>query len=1445
MTVTDASDNWPITVPDDDPYIEYFPVGQRFMNFSRSKFVLKDGSNHREQFNSITSYIDGSSVYGSNPALQRAVRLGPNICELNTTASDNGPMLPRNYLGVGYDNPAGKVPGTYLFAAGDVRANENPGLTSLHTTFVREHNRQCGILRAKYPTLNEELLFQEARKWVIAFLQHITFTEYVPATIGTTLDGYQGYKPDVDATVDLLFATALFRYGHSEVLEVIPRTDSNGVVIPEGNLPLKDCYFNPLCWEKNGPEPILSGMAAVPQMEVDAFYVDAIRNFLFANPWSKGVGSIDLGARNIQRGRDHGIPSYNQAREYFGLPAATKFSDITPNASLAAALSEVYGGDINKVDAYVGGLAEDHTTFPYIGTLMGTAIKYQYTCSRDGDRFYYENVEVSKFTPEEISEIQSTRLSDIVLRNTKIPKIQCSMMFTSGSMCPLEPTPVSGPAAPPAEQVTTEISLFDGNYNATWTIYPSPISGKIDDDATIEVMLNVKTESWGGFGFSPEGLMIHSDVYAGWVLANGSFTIDDYLIGPNRALGCEYKGVCKDVEQGCPNNILSSSATFIPPTSPEDTIGTMRLNFTRKLVTGDSNCDLPITKGPVKIVCAMGPTDAPKGALSFHRLTKKALTVTFIAADIEPAPVAAPQQPPTTSPEQPPVASPSGLVLIASGSRNPFEGYNVNWNIYDRPSAEQPGSGSKPILSPEAEIAVNLVAKVDTWAGFGFNTHRSMADADVIIALRHEDGKISVKDYKIGPQKKLGCGTNGEPDGVCLDTTRGCLDDVLDFTYDYKPAAGGEPAGTMNITFRRFLTTGDSTGCDVSIGYDALPIIMAMGKYGENIPIGNITSHGKDHKKAEIFSLFEPAPAPGAPVAPVAPTPFAPNIIHQGSVTPTEFPGYHMSWTAYASSPSSSNARSDSALAGDAQIEITLVAKTDSWVAVGFNTDESMPGSDVYMALRSADGNSIDVKDYKIGPQKRIGCGGSDTYDGVCLDTNRGCQDNVLSYNTSYVPPQNGEPTGTMTVTFRRLLVTGDAPNCDYSINFAPTSVVMAMGPKGAPLGQLSGHSSNHDSTTIALLGAAPSAPGSEPVTPPTLAICSLPEANEFEHMVTALEGRYKLYWTMRAVDDRLNLAIVADTTGWVGFGISKPPGQMVGSEAIVGWPGNVQSYKIDSRSPSGLHPDAAIALRNPCAAVVQQADGKTVTVIRASRKVTAGDNSISVSDLTPVVVAIGPDGKHELVKHTRADSEVVMVNFVSGKTTAAKADPRKIAHGVLMFVSWGLILQFGSIFARYAKPLPGALWFKVHRIVQFAGFGISVAGFILAIVMTKPPHFKTSSGHAQVGLTVMVLGIVQIAVAIFRPNPANVGQNKSIIRVLWEFSHWWIGRLALILAVVAIFLGLTSIRAPIGFTIAWSVIVAISVLAVVCLELYRKFAIDRPQQAYEFVRLSTSDITN
>ena len=71
--------------------------------------------------------------------------------------------------------------------SGDERVNHNVGLASLHTLMAREHNRVAAALEEVNPHWDEETLYQEARRIVSAQIQHVTYSEFLPALLGEVL----------------------------------------------------------------------------------------------------------------------------------------------------------------------------------------------------------------------------------------------------------------------------------------------------------------------------------------------------------------------------------------------------------------------------------------------------------------------------------------------------------------------------------------------------------------------------------------------------------------------------------------------------------------------------------------------------------------------------------------------------------------------------------------------------------------------------------------------------------------------------------------------------------------------------------------------------------------------------------------------------------------------------------------------------------------------------------------------------------------------------------------------------------------------------------------------------------------------------------------------------------------------------------------------------------
>jgi hypothetical protein len=439
------------------------------------------GSIPRAHVNTISSFIDASNVYGVNDARLDWLRRGTvdgdpenNMARL---------LLPGNFLprADARGNP-NTAPFTDLFGnqvlhpnkaaiAGDVRANENIALTGIHTLFAREHNR----IVAQLPSfLSQEDAFQIARRVVGAEVEFITYNAFLP-DLGVDLAPYRGYDSTVNPGISEEFAVVGYRAHsmiHGEFEPTFPEgTFTNGqlnsferqgltVEHADGHLiiviPLVIAFGNPQLLEDIGLGPVLNSLGAEAQYKNDEQIDNSLRSVLFQvpkpgspdpelcgspviNPDCFG-GVSDLGAIDVERGRDHGMPSYNDLRRAYGLAPKTTFTSITgestssfpsdpminphdpindPNildfvalkdregnplplgtqsdavvgirrTTLAARLRAIYGS-VNSLDAFTGMVAEKHVAGTEFGPLQLAIWNKQFAALRDGDRFFYAN----------------------------------------------------------------------------------------------------------------------------------------------------------------------------------------------------------------------------------------------------------------------------------------------------------------------------------------------------------------------------------------------------------------------------------------------------------------------------------------------------------------------------------------------------------------------------------------------------------------------------------------------------------------------------------------------------------------------------------------------------------------------------------------------------------------------------------------------------------------------------------------------------------------------------------------------------------------------------------------------------------------------------------------------------------------------------------------------
>ncbi|XP_065062497.1 peroxidasin homolog isoform X2 [Rhopilema esculentum] len=421
---------FPIEIPRNDPRSKR----HKCMDFTRSSSVCGSGSTSvffdvitpRQQINQITSYIDASNVYGSTKHESMELRdLSSNwgLLKTGSLAPSGKPYLPYN-TDLPVDCQVNRSETTIpCFLAGDHRANEQLGLLSMHTLWMREHNRIATELRRINPHWKGDEIYHNARKIVGAQMQHITFKWWLPKILGKEgmerIGNYERYDPTVDSSVLNSFATAAFRFGHSLIQPFLTRFNASFMPTEEGHLPLHKAFFSPnRLLSEGGIDPLIRGLfvtAAKERRDTDQVMNTELTNRLFQMAHDI---ALDLAALNIQRGRDHALPGYNNWREYCNLPLAATFDDLSkeiPSEEIREKLKRLYIHPDN-IDLFVGGMVEDVIPGTRLGPVFMCLITTQFKRIRNGDRFWYENPGV--FEPAQLTQIKQSSLSRVICDNS-------------------------------------------------------------------------------------------------------------------------------------------------------------------------------------------------------------------------------------------------------------------------------------------------------------------------------------------------------------------------------------------------------------------------------------------------------------------------------------------------------------------------------------------------------------------------------------------------------------------------------------------------------------------------------------------------------------------------------------------------------------------------------------------------------------------------------------------------------------------------------------------------------------------------------------------------------------------------------------------------------------------------------------------------------------------
>lgn len=381
------------------------------------------GTGVRQQINQNTAFIDGSQIYGQSDDELNDLRASNGSLRTDSTSR----LLPLDYKPPRRCGDPSK--GVVCFKAGDNRVNENPVLTSIHTLFMREHNRIALELRNRNPSWTNDVIFQEARRITIAELQNICYNEFLPVLLGNTImtnyglklpsstAGFSTYDSTMKPSIFNGFATAAYRYGHTLL--------QNSVTVANaGSFALENSFENPelIYQSAANVDRMLLGSAVQPAQSYENFIVQAVTRHL--NKVPNTAFGMDLMAFNVQRGRDHGLPPWIAYRSVCGLPVPQNFDEILSlgiitNVTTVNRFKTAYR-DVKDIDLFPGGISELPVSDGVVGPTFACIIARQFQRLYKGDRYFFTHGgQIGSFRSTQLATIRPRTFGSLMCDNSQ------------------------------------------------------------------------------------------------------------------------------------------------------------------------------------------------------------------------------------------------------------------------------------------------------------------------------------------------------------------------------------------------------------------------------------------------------------------------------------------------------------------------------------------------------------------------------------------------------------------------------------------------------------------------------------------------------------------------------------------------------------------------------------------------------------------------------------------------------------------------------------------------------------------------------------------------------------------------------------------------------------------------------------------------------------------
>ncbi|XP_068625548.1 peroxidase-like [Battus philenor] len=375
--------------------------------------------------NDINSYMDLSLTYGNDNKQAQALREGKGGRLLTTER--NGGIWPPQAPDIAVSCPDAMSEKEPCYNTGDIRGNQNTQLSALQVILLKEHNRVADILSKYNKHWDDETIFQETRRILIAQIQQINYYHFFPILLGeermrrhkliykNCTSYINDYDPKISAAVLKVFTTGSYRFFHTLIRGLLQVINENRKL--ENEIRISDWFNRPVILEeKDNFDGLVRGLSFQPEDRSDQYFNIEITQYLFKGNRTNGQ---DLRAIDIQRGRDHRVPKYVAVRRYCGLSVPKKFKDLSGDISHKniEALKCLYK-KVEDIDFAVGGSLEKHKPGALAGPTNLCILIKQLYITRVGDRLFFENGfdEKIRFTPSQLETIR---------KNSSLARLLC------------------------------------------------------------------------------------------------------------------------------------------------------------------------------------------------------------------------------------------------------------------------------------------------------------------------------------------------------------------------------------------------------------------------------------------------------------------------------------------------------------------------------------------------------------------------------------------------------------------------------------------------------------------------------------------------------------------------------------------------------------------------------------------------------------------------------------------------------------------------------------------------------------------------------------------------------------------------------------------------------------------------------------------------------------